>query len=442
MEDSLFKRLYNEIEKLPVIDCHEHVLGPKDEIKQREPIAHIIQGYVQSDLISAGASSEEIELLNNHEIPIEEKWNVFKKFWERIKYTAYAKVTRLIIKDIYNEEDITLDSLLRIREKLILPTRKNYYKLLDEANIKLMLSDIFLFDLKKMKEFINGKFIPQEKIRFVFSLHGFHHNIRDFNTIQEIGSILDRYIVSLEDFLEVVYEIIKRSKERGVVGIKDQSTYTRELEYELVTRYEAEKLFNKILSDPRNSLGWPELKPLDDYLFHQYMKFAQELDLPVQIHTGHMAGIRNRIEKTNAVKLTNILELYQNVQFDLFHGNWPYIGEILFLAKNYPNVYIDFCWLNIIDPIYSEELYVRTLLTTPYTKINGFGGDYTDVPEYIVSHLKIAKTNMTRALTKLVRMNWITEEEAIDIARNWLYENPKRLFKLAEVRNRIQTNSI
>ena len=31
-----------------------------------------------------------------------------------------------------------------------------------------------------------------------------------------------------------------------------------------------------------------------------------------------MAGIRNRIEKTNAVFLTNVLELYQDLKFDLF----------------------------------------------------------------------------------------------------------------------------
>lgn len=198
----------------------------------------------------------------------------------------------------------------------------------------------------------------------------------------------------------------------------------------MVPKYNAEKLFNKILLDPRNSLGWPEVKPLDDYLFHQFIRFAKELDLPFQIHTGHMAGIRNRIEKTNAIKLTNILELYQDVNFDLFHGNWPYMGELLFLAKNYPNVYLDFCWVNIIDPVYSEELYTRAILTIPHTKINGFGGDYRDAPEFIVSHLKIAKLNMTRALTKLIKIGWINEEEAISIARDWLFENPKRLFKL------------
>jgi len=427
--DDLFSDLYREIEKLPVIDCHEHIVGPREEVGKKEPIASLIQGYVQSDLISAGISQKELDILNDDNIDTEKKWDIFEKFWNRIQFTAYARVTRTIMEDIYGEKEISLESLMRIRDKLIRPTREAYDSLLDRANIKLMLSDV-LGDLDSLKRFIEGKFFDYNRIKFLFSLPQFHNNVRSFDFVQRVGSLLDRHITSLEDYLESVFELIKRAKEKGVVGIKDQSAYTRTLDYDLVPRYEAEKLFNRILSDPRNSLGWPESKPLNDYLFHQFMSFAKELDLPVQIHTGHMAGIRNRIEKTNAVLLTNILELYQDVKFDLFHGNWPYIGEILFLGKNYPNVYIDLCWVNIIDPIYSEELYFKAVLTVPHIKINGFGGDYFDVPEYIVCHLKIARENMTRALVRLIKMNWIDEDSAVKIARNWLFENPRRLFNL------------
>ena len=429
-DDVLFKELFNKIEELPVVDCHEHILGPKREVTKREPLASLIEGYVQSDLLSAGITQKELDILNDNEIETEKKWGIFEKFWKKIEFTAYAKVTKLIMRDIYGEEEISLQSILRIKDKIILPTEENYDSLLGQAHIEVILSDA-LSDFQTLKNFIDGELDYYNKIRFLFPLPQFHHDVRSFDFVQSVGALLNRHITSLEDYLEVVYELLEKAKERGIVGIKDQSAYTRSLDYELVPRYEAERLFNEILSDPRNSLGWPEAKPLDDFLFHQFMNFAGELKLPVQIHTGHMAGIRNRIEKTNAVFLTNVLELYQDLKFDLFHGNWPYIGEILFLAKNYPNVYIDLCWVNIIDPIYSEELYSRAILTTPHTKINGFGGDYPDVPEYIVSHLKICRENITRALVRLIRMGWIDENSALEIARDCLFNNPKELFNLS-----------
>ncbi|HQE25738.1 MAG TPA: amidohydrolase family protein [Candidatus Atribacteria bacterium] len=429
-DDVLFKELFNKIEELPVVDCHEHILGPKREVTKREPLASLIEGYVQSDLLSAGITQKELDILNDNEIETEKKWGIFEKFWKKIEFTAYAKVTKLIMRDIYGEEEISLQSILRIKDKIILPTEENYDSLLGQAHIEVILSDA-LSDFQTLKNFIDGELDYYNKIRFLFPLPQFHNDVRSFDFVQSVGALLNRHITSLEDYLEVVYELLEKAKERGIVGIKDQSAYTRSLDYELVPRYEAERLFNEILSDPRNSLGWPEAKPLDDFLFHQFMNFAGELKLPVQIHTGHMAGIRNRIEKTNAVFLTNVLELYQDLKFDLFHGNWPYIGEILFLAKNYPNVYIDLCWVNIIDPIYSEELYSRAILTTPHTKINGFGGDYPDAPEYIISHLKICRENIARALVRLIRMGWIDENSALEIARDCLFNNPKELFNLS-----------
>jgi len=119
----------------------------------------------------------------------------------------------------------------------------------------------------------------------------------------------------------------------------------------------------KLLIDPRNQLAWPDAKPLDDYLFHQYMRYAREFHLCVQVHTGHMGGIRNRVDKANAAHLASVLELHSEVKFDLFHGNWPYMGDLLFLGKNYPNVSLNLCWVYTVDPIYAKEL--LTHLTQP-----------------------------------------------------------------------------
>ena len=234
----------------------------------------------------------------------------------------------------------------------------------------------------------------------------------------------------MDEYLEAVYEVFRRCVARGAVGIKDQSAYSRIVSYELAPRAEAERLFNVVLADPRNSLGWPDSKPLNDYLFHQYMRHARELNLPVQLHTGHMAGIRNRVSKTNAAYLASVLELHREVRFDLFHGNWPYLGDLLFLGKNYPNVALDLCWLHIIDPDYAAELLERSVLTLPHTKVHGFGGDYGDVPEYVAGHLHIARENIAGTLARLVERGWLEEGEAVSMAADWLFNNPNRFFDL------------
>jgi predicted TIM-barrel fold metal-dependent hydrolase len=139
---------------------------------------------------------------------------------------------------------------------------------------------------------------------------------------------------------------------------------------------DAERIFNRLTSDALRSAGYPdELKPLDDYLFHAFLRMARDLDLPVQLHTGHLAGLYDDIRKANAAQMADLFLLHRDVRFDLFHANWPYGGELLFLAKAFPNVVMNFCWAHAIDPLYCQTLMREAVSAVPHAKIHAFGSD-------------------------------------------------------------------
>jgi hypothetical protein len=428
----LFNRLFEQINALPVIDTHEHLQGPEARPAYQEPIAALIQGYVFSDLQSAGFGVRERDLarLQDEEVSTDEKWPLFRRLWQATEHTAYARVTKLVLKQVYGEENLTREALERVAARLATQDEAAYFHTIDAAGIRMMLVDVLGWLPDGLASFLEGKKVFPEKWRPMISLPDLHPTTLGWETINGVESLTDQHITSLDEFLEAVFEVLKRCIERGCVGIKDQSAYSRVISYDLVSTAEAEKQFNRVLADPRNSLGWPQGKPLNDFLFHQYMRFARDLGLPVQLHTGHMAGIRNRVDKTNAANLISVLELHRDVHFDLFHGNWPYLGDLLFLGKNYPNVALDCCWLHIIDPDYASELLERSVLTLPHTKVHGFGGDYGDVPEFVAGHLHIARENIAGTLTRLVERGWLNEQQALSLAADWLYNNPNRFFKL------------
>jgi hypothetical protein len=428
----LFNRLRERIDAMPVVDCHEHLTGPEARPPYKEPIAALTHGYVLSDLQSAafGISDRELAQLEDQAVPTDKKWPLFEKVWQATEHTAYARVTKLVLKNVYGQSALTRAALDQVAGQLAAQDEATYFRTIDEAGIRVMLVDVLGWLPGGLGNFLDGKKSFPEKWRPLISLPGVHPTTFSWGTIDTVASLANRNITSLDEYLEAVFVVFQRCVERGAIGIKDQSAYERVLSYDLATRDQAEKQFNQVLADPRNSLGWPEGKPLNDYLFHQYMRFARDLDLPVQLHTGHMAGIRNRVDKTNAAYLAPVLELHRDVRFDLFHGNWPYLGDLLFLGKNYPNVALDCCWLHIIDPDYASELLERSVLTLPHTKIHGFGGDYGDVPEFVAGHLCIARENIAAALTGLVERGWLDEEEAVSLAADWLFNNANRFFKL------------
>lgn len=431
-QQAVYVRLRSQIEELPVIDCHEHAEGPAAAAGHREPIALLIEGYLAGNLAtvplpgSPDARPDLRAFLEDGNRTTEEKWPLFARLWRGIEHTAYARVTKLIMRDVYGETEMSLPALQRIRERVIdLRDAQVYRAILDKAQIRCRLVDIW----PDMKAFLTGERRVYELDRLLLSLPDFHA-IRSWQNVFAITQIIGQVVTNLDDYLAACREIFRRMKERGAIGLKDQSAYTRTLAYDHPSRAEAEVVFNAFMRDPRCSVGWPEAKALDDYLFHRFMDMARDLDLPVQIHTGHMAGMWNDIAKTNAVHFIPVLELHRDVRFDLFHGNWPYMGEYLYIGKNYPNVSLDLCWLHIIDPIYARNLLIEGLTTVPHSKIHGFGGDYGDNILHAVAHLSIARDVIAEALAERVESSWIDEHEAMQIAADWLFNNPNEFFRL------------
>ena len=419
-----YEQLREYCEGIPLVDCHDHTgaCGPK----YADPIQVVASGYFPSDLHSA-VGDEQIAVINNGEMSIEDRWPVLEKAWRRTCHTGYAQVTRLVLKKFYGVDDLTLDALKSMEGRLLdLSDEKAFDAILEEANIAVRIGDIWP-DTKKV---LDGTLKLPPRTRLAVSLPGLH-SIRDHAQVQNTAAAVGRHVTTLDEYLDACREILDGYKRFGAVTFKDQSAYNRTLAYRNPTRAEAEAVFNSFLEDPRKSAGYPDaIRPLDDFLFHELLRMARHLDLPVQIHTGHMAGVRNEIAKTNAVLLTPVLELHKDVRFDLFHANWPYGDEVLFLGKNYPNVAIDFCWANIIDPIYCQNLYKQALSSVPHGKIHGYGSDYGGNADRAWAHASIARDNIAIALSDMIDLDWLDLDDAKRIARMWLFENANEFFRL------------
>lgn len=420
-----YEELRSYCETVPLVDCHDHAgqCGPKYE----DPIQFFVSGYFRSDMLSA-SSDEEMAILEDGRRPLEERWPVLERAWKRTCHTGYGQTLRRALRKFYEVEELTLHGLYRMKERLLdFGDEKTFDKVLEEANIAVRLIDTWP-DRKKV---MDGSLKLTPRARLTISLPNYHL-IRDYTGVQEMASPVRCGVTSLDEYLEACREIFKGYKRFGAVAFKDQTAYTRTLDYGNPTRAQAEAVFNWFMEDPRRSAGYPDgVKHLDDYLFHEFMRMARDLELPVQIHTGHMAGIRNDIAKANAIGLTRVLELHRDVRFDLFHANWPYAGEILYLCKNYPNVALDFCWANIIDPLYCQNLFRQALSSVPHGKVHGYGSDVEGKNvDHAWAHAQIARENVSIALSDMVEMEYLSLGEAKEVSYAWLFGNANAFFRL------------
>ena len=247
----------------------------------------------------------------------------------------------------------------------------------------------------------------------------------------------DLAIHSLDDLLKAIDIALDQAVAAGVVGLKVRLAYRRVLQFEKVVKADAERVLNMLNYYPRRTynrpvqppVSWSDAKPLQDYLMHHVIRRAIDHNLPIQVHTGLQDGNGNFLVNSNPLHLVNVFIEYPEARFTLFHAGYPYRGETAALGKNFPNVYVDLCWVHIISPWVARQTLHEWIELIPGNKIFAFGGDYTFV-EGTYDHARMARENVARVLTEKVETGYLTEDEAVTLAHQLLRNNAVQFFNL------------
>lgn len=412
------ERIITAVNEIWIIDTHEHLVTESGRLQRADNIdfTYLFRHYAKEDLISASSRKGLIEVFYNNTFPLEERWQLFNPFYKAMRSTGYGRVPLIAARDLFQINDINDDTITELSAKVKEATKPGWYEyvLKERAKIDISIQDMghqkfdtaFYRHVERFDNFI------QVSSKTEIESQGLTHGV-SVNT-------LDGYLRSLKKAFEAGVEY-------GMVGVKSGLAYNRILYYENVPESKAEEVFNKLMEG--KPARQEEVKKLQDYMMHRVLDLAAEYELPVQIHTGLHAGNGNTITNSKPTHLANLFMEHPDVNFCLFHGGYPYGGELATLAKNFPNVFIDMCWLYVISPSYSERYLHEWIETVPANKILGFGGDYSFV-EAVYAHSVMARQVIAKVLVEKVRTGYLSESEAIDIAKMILRENAIQVFKL------------
>lgn len=444
MEKGLFEELREEIEKISLVDTHEHFILEEERLSLSLDVFHLFPHYASSDLISSGMPHSLLEEVRLSQLPLEEKWKKFQPYWLRVKNTAYCMALKIIAQDIFGVDDINEKTYRILSERIASSNKKGWYAqiLKDKANIECC---ILCFpgegrisappsriegSLDRMDQKLDMR-IPPLGLDILKPVGVFDGLVGIWNLkqIRKLEREYDMSIHTLDDLLKVLDLSFEARIKEGIVGVKSALAYHRTVHYEKTARHEAEKVFNRIFSHLGEGISWREAKPLQDFLMHAVIQRAIEAKLPIQIHTGLQEGTGNIITNTNPIHLVNLFIQYPQAKFDIFHASYPYTGELTTLAKNFPNVYADLCWMYLISPYAARRILSEWIETLPSNKIFGFGGDYLIV-EGAYAHAKMARDNIARVLAEKVEEGYFSPPEALEFARKILRDNAFEVFNI------------
>jgi hypothetical protein len=414
------QRIRDHINSMKVVDTHEHLANPAGYANNKAlDFVMLLHHYTYDDIRSAGMPKQQFQDLMKDSLSVAEKWNILKPFWEGTNNTAYSRAVLLAVDSLFGVKDINEKTVVELSDKLRNAYKGNWFDhvLKEKCNLEYVVVDgeDRSYGDKKMFRYVK---------RFDYINIDSRKKIETIEKRQKVG------INSLDDLVAALGVEFHTAMKEGFVAVKIGVAYNRILFFDDAKKEKAEGVFNKIKSSAGDVvLSFDEVKPLQDYMTHRVIELARSSNVPVQIHTGLQAGDGNFIENSNPTHLANLFLKYRDVNFILFHGGYPFGGELATLAKNFRNVYIDMCWLYIISPSYSKRYLHEWLETVPANKIMAFGGDFHNV-EGTYGHLLFAKQIVSNVLSEKVKDGYFTEDESIKIADMLLYKNAINILKL------------
>ena len=425
-----YKRIKAEIDAIRVIDDHEHYPTEKSRMGDGIPdFFDLVMGdYAGADVRNIGNTFAHDDKYMDEELSVEERWASFRPIYDRIKNTGYMRSVRLGLKKVHNLDITDAASIKRINESM-----KSLYK---PGLYKKVLHDLGGIDAVLV--YLQYRTYDPGDYPDFFKVVRYFDRLVLLTTPEDIYDLEERYGVSVHglDDLEKIYRrFVDESIEDGVVGFKSAAAYVRTLDFSRPDRVEAEALLRKILTFSKadwmrgEALSLREGEALTNCCMHLLLKIIEEKGKPVSFHTGLQTSGKIDIRWSNPQHMIPLFREYKHLQFDIFHGGFPYTAEFVELGKSWPNVYLNLCWLHTISPERARGLLSELVECVPIHKIFAFGAD-TFFPESTIGHLEMARENLAVVLAEKVLNGTFSEGEAVEYARRMLRTNIIEFFGL------------
>jgi len=403
----LEQALADELAKMEIIDAHEHLGPEKSRVDSEVDVFTLFAHYTRQDLAVAGMKQADYDSLYNHAIPLRRRWESFAPFWERIRWGSYARAALIAAKRFYNVEDINETTFEALSEAMRKANTPGLYQrvLGDACRIKTALTQCGSTDL-------GGTPLLTPVMPLIYE-------VETWQALARPPFEPNAAVRTLDDHLDAVRRYLARVKAEGAVGLKMMSN-----PYEEPKRAEALAAFKSLRDDSAARL--PQPNPLRDYIVDQTIAIATELDLVIAVHTGYWGDFR----VLDPLHMIPVLQRHPNARFDIYHVGYPWMREALMLGKGFANVWENFAWTHIISQRFAMDALDEAIDILPMNKILGFGGDYRIPVEKTYGHLVMAREDIAIVLARRIERGQMSETQALALARQWLYDNPKALYRL------------
>ena len=421
--EQIFDELYSNIEKLYMVDVHNHLNPVSLSIKSYEDT--IFYEYIVTELATSGMPSR---LLNDLKGP--EKLKAALPYMKFLRNTSTFWALKKILRDLY-ELEVSI-----INEDNV----ANIVKVLEEKRG----DEAWAKDIIKKYAHVNKSLLTLNPIEGIpkYDSELFTGSLRmdpiipnlTKETIKYLEQAYDAEVNAPKDLEEVLSKMFKSFSTHIVsatVNVQPDDYFFKLHPSQAEVKPYLFELKNVGVIDAQGR------QTLSSYLFNHLLKICGEYDLTVQLMLGVKRSVPGASPPDYAITVFNpqqLLDLallfakYPETNFDIFIADSLLNHPLAVISKNYPNVFLSgYWWYSMYPEIIRSYLRVR-LQMLPYNKLGGFFSD-AYVADWVYGKAVLAKRQIAHVLTEMVAEKYIDKDLAYDIAEAILYENAKKVYR-------------
>ncbi len=419
--------LWAHIQAHTLVDTHEHLARENEWLTSTTTILECLfpPHYAGADLRVAGAPEEAVARVYN-DPDIEASFAGIRDAWEAMRHTGFGEAVLLSARSCFGMDNLSPQSLadaqLQLQE-LRRPGRRRW--LLHElAGLDHVQIDAFIWAIEPEE-------MDTDFFHYDLSWADFASGNIDTDLIHQKTGITVSDVDSLREAFHVIFETYGKI----AIAVKSQHAYERTLHWSERSDTDAATALEAVIRgratpDDRLCVG--------DWCLARGVELATAMNLPIKLHTGYYARVAYLpVERISAGQLWPLLSRYPHARFVLMHTAYPYDREVIAVAKNYPNVWLDLCWAWSIDPLSASDFTRRFLHAVPYNKLFAFGGD-TVWPIASVGYAQQARTWLYNALACEIADGYLTRADGLKVATALMQENQYACFDISGRRQELR----
>jgi len=378
------KRILGELWRTPHFDVHSHFCSESGPVGS---VDSYIANWTQPETKPAGVADQSLWAWRM------ERWSMKRSLW-------MSRAFRVALSELYGTKD-----------------EAEICRKMNRLRSKGLLASIDWMRRKAKVEFIVVDSNPQLASETEHIISTYHLNAR---AILHKGCDLASVLDGLEGE-------IKRGRDAGSIGcLKVAMAYDRSL---CIGEASLEGAASAAAKDPRLRSA-DEQKRAEDYVYRHFFGKASEWSIPVEIHTGFGWAIHERPLRLSEADPENLLPIledpdFRKTQFIFFHGGYPFLSKMGYIAGTFSNVHLDFTCLCPESWTMLKRALHEWIDIVPMDRIvTGSDGSY----EWLYFAAKYNRECLAEVLAEKVLREHMDVELALEIGRQILRENARRVF--------------